>query len=128
MLFEVKNLFKGKQKNKDVLHSIQIISNNTDLINREIEQLDLFEFNNLKEKGSEYFISFSNFLYFIDSEDISLESILKRFKHVGELVDTKFSCVDVYATPKEEGILLTAEPSPDSKSDKIQVISVRKKR
>ncbi len=128
MFFEMKNLFGNKRKNKTVLESMKVISESTDFINREVERLDTYEFDSLKDNGNEYFISFSDFLYFVESEDVSLTSILKRFKHIGELSNEKFSCVDVYATAREEGVLLTTEPLLDCKSDKIQVVSVRKKR
>ena len=126
MFFEFKNLFSFTKKFKKLKEAATVIAESTQKINEEKEKLDLFEFEILREKGDEYYISFKEFLYFIDHPEFSLRDILVRFKHVGELDKSKFSYLEAYAIPMENGILLTAQQPEGKKIDKVKIVSFSK--
>lgn len=123
--FEIKNLFKRK-KPKEFLDNMKQVSIYTNSINEKKESLNELQFRLLKEKENEYFISLHDFLFFIENEEYSVEDMLAKFKHVGELTSTKFTYIDAYAIPMENGVLLTIEPLKDYKGDKVRLVSFKK--
>jgi hypothetical protein len=127
MFFEWRNLFSKPKKFSSLKEESDFVIQKTEMIKKEQEQLDSFEFDKFKEKGNEFFISFSDFLFFLEQEDYDLNDILARFKHIGELNKEKFSFVEAYATTTKDGIHLSMNPS-DKKSTKVKIVSLRTSR
>jgi hypothetical protein len=123
MHFEVKNLFSFLKKFTRLKNQVEVFNTQSEIINKEKEKLDLFEYEILKEKESEYYISFQDFLFFLENDQYSLRDILSRFKHIGELDKSKFSYLEAYAIPKEDGILLTTTLPEGRKVNKVRIVS-----
>ncbi len=127
MNFEIRSIFSFLKKFKKLQQQASFINECTEKINIEEEKLDLFEFEILREKGKEYYISFEDFIYFINNTEYSLRDIISRFKHIGELDKKRFSYLEAYAIPKDEGILLTTTLPKDRKVDKVKIVSFSSK-
>lgn len=123
MNFEIKHLFSFLKKFKKLKDQIDTSNQYTQTINEEKEKLDLFEFDILKEKGQEYYISFQDFSFFLENEQYSLRDILARFKHIGELDRDRFSYLEAYAIPQGDGILLTTTKPEGKKINKVKIVS-----
>lgn len=123
MNFEIRKAFSFLKKFKKLKNQIEVSNQHTQAINEQKEKLDLFEFEILKEKSEEYYISFQDFLFFIENEQYSLRDILSRFKHIGELDKKKFSYLEAYAIPTEDGILLTTNQPEGKKVSKVKIVS-----
>jgi hypothetical protein len=123
MNFELRKIFSSLKKFKKLKNQIELSNSYTEKINVEKEKLDLFEYDILREKGQEYYISFQDFEFFLENQNYELRDILSRFKHIGELDKKRFSCLEAYAVSTEEGILLTTTPPEGRKVNKVKIVS-----
>lgn len=115
---------KNKNRKEDVVKSISLISTLTHEINEKKEKLDSHRMETILNNKNEYYISLEDLLLLMDCEELDVEDVVKKCKHLGELQKEKVSYVEVYATTTTEGVLLSNVKK--DKSDKIKIVTVKK--
>jgi len=93
------------------------------------KELDEIEYAMLLEKKNEVFISLKDFLDLIELEDLSMDTILRKCKHISEL-DTKASVVEMYSIVENNHVVLCpdakkCETHKSSPMNKIRIATIR---
>ena len=124
---------KNKQRGKKLFENISNISKFSNTVGEAKkvlkdtqEQEYSHEFMLLQENSKDYYISLDSFLKLLDKKDLGLLDIISSCKHVGEINSILGSCVEVFAIPQQDNILLCVEKPEGYKGDKIKIITVRK--
>jgi len=102
---------KKAAKTFDDTRKMTVIQN---AISKHRKELDEVEYGMLLEKKNEVFISLKDFLDLIELEDLSMDIILKKCKHISE-IDTKSSVVEMYSIVENNHVVLC----PDAKKCEI---------
>jgi len=127
-LFEKLFVSQNKKASKtfDDAKKMTIIQNE---IAERRKELDDIEYGMLLEKKDEVFISLKDFLDLIELEDLSMDIILKKCKHISE-IDTKTSIVEMYSIVENNHIVLCpdakkCETHKSSLMNKIRIATIR---
>jgi len=128
---KIPNIFSKffKTENIDKTNVPELISHLSKLSHRknktEIE-IKNKEYEYLQNKHNEYFISFYDFMRLIENNGLKdMTNIIDNFRHISELDLSKFSYVDVYPIVEEDKLILSLNPDPTYKGNKIRITSVK---
>lgn len=93
------------------------------------KELASMEYDMLLEQKNEVFISLKDFLELMELDDLSMDVILKRCKHISEL-DKKSSITELHSVVEDNHVVLCPNPKEcerhkDKSMTKIRVATIR---
>lgn len=78
----------------------------------------------IKNQIDEYYIAVSDLAVIVDMSKLDENLLVYKIKHISEIKPEVFTFTDLYATPSEEGVLLSADKK--SLSELIRIVSYKK--
>jgi hypothetical protein len=127
MFFRKKSSFDKKTWYKAIKNIAKLshaINDNTALLNENIYTV-------LQQNKKDMFISVEDLINILTAEDLNMDFIFDKCKHVSELICSNYSIVEVYPIVEDDHIVLCPEvkdcPKHNGyKGDKIKIVSIRK--
>jgi hypothetical protein len=116
---------------KKLIQTMKKMSILSEEIMKKKGELDDIRFSMLVEKKEEMFISLADFLDLIGTENINIDSVIKKCKHLSELDPESSSVAEVFSIVENDHIILcpdtkNCEAHKNCKGDSIKIVMVKK--
>lgn len=123
----IQQLFTKKVNKKNELFSIfnnyvNAVNKINSLKNRE----KLLEIQKIKNQIEEYYIPLSEIQEFVNLDNVNEDKLINKVKHISEIKPELFNFAEIYATPTENGIILSTEKKPPFESELLRIVSYKK--
>lgn len=125
-----KLLSKKESRVTEFINTIKRISILTNDISKQKSKLADLEYELIIQNKNEVFISLGDFLEIMNKNDISIQDIITRCRHLSELNTAASSFINVYSIVEDDHLVLcpdveTCDRHKDYSGEKIKITTAR---